>query len=72
MSTDITPPGGSYHYQAGESGNILVTEGTNTLTVNGGHLTVNGESYGLLQDGDSIQVDENGQVTVNGTPRWPE
>jgi hypothetical protein len=58
--------------QRGEAGEFSVTAGSTAVAVRGGRLTVNGKGYGLLRDGDSVRVDEDGQVTVNGAPRPPE
>jgi hypothetical protein len=58
--------------QRGEAETFSLTMGSTAVAVRGGRLTVNGKGYGLLKDGDSIRVDEDGQVTVNGAPRPPE
>jgi hypothetical protein len=75
------PAAASYRYevrgaggavQRGESGEFSLTVGSTAVSVRGGRPTVNGKGYGLLKDGDSIRVDEDGQVTVNGAPRPSE
>jgi hypothetical protein len=67
---EIRTVSGVNAYSEGES--ISVTGGEHTASVQGGRLTVNGKAYGALKDRDSVVIDENGKVTVNGTERSPE
>jgi hypothetical protein len=53
---------------------IEASAGNNTLVieVDGLKVTANGQRYGTLQPGDSILLDENGWVSVNGQKRSPQ
>jgi hypothetical protein len=75
------PIAASYKYKVkSSSGAVSMGEGASftanteqtTMSVQDGHLIVNRKGYGRLNDGDSIVVDENGRVTVNGSERSPE
>jgi hypothetical protein len=46
-----------------------VSVGSNRLEIKGGRLTVNGRAAGEVKPGDSILLDRDGQLTVNGQPR---
>jgi hypothetical protein len=67
---DVLGPGGSHTY--GESDNVMMTSGKNAVLVQDGRLSVNGKKYGLLNDKDTIVIDEDGKVKVNGVSRAPE
>lgn len=41
----------------------------NSLKLDNGKLTFNGQDCGTLEDKDQIQVDAKGKLTVNGKPR---
>jgi hypothetical protein len=52
----------------GKAPEFTVT-GKHSVSVKSGRLMVNGRDLGGLNDGDSILVDENAYVTVNGSER---
>jgi hypothetical protein len=71
----------SYSYEVrGEEGNVALgtgevinaNAGKNRLGINGGRVTANGKSYGSLKNGDSVLLDRDGQLSVNGQNRQPE
>ena len=74
--SDGSGPGCSYSVRgpSGESlglaSSFLVEQDGMTVQLQGGELTVDGESYGQLPAGSSIAV-EPGRVMVNGVERSP-
>jgi hypothetical protein len=46
-----------------------LTAGQNTLRVEGGRVLANGKDYGPVKAGDSVLLDEDGTLTVNGERR---
>ncbi|HWY86550.1 MAG TPA: hypothetical protein VNX28_07495 [Gemmataceae bacterium] len=71
----------SYSYEVrGEEGSVTLgtgevinaNAGKNRLGINGGRVTANGKSYGLLKNGDGVLLDRDGQLSVNGQKRQPE
>jgi hypothetical protein len=51
---------------------VDASSGKNRLQIQEGRMTVNGRSYGALKNGDSVLVDQDGQVFVNKEVRQPE
>ena len=49
-----------------------VTAGKNRLVIRGSLVTANGKSYGSVKNGDSVLLDKDGKLTVNGELRSPE
>jgi hypothetical protein len=45
------------------------TAGKNRLRVEGGRVIVNGKDYGPVKAGDSVLLDADGTLTVNGEKR---
>src|SRR5262245_33475494 len=43
-----------------------LTAGENTVRVQAGHLTANGKDYGEVKSGDSVLLDSDGTVSING------
>lgn len=67
---EVRRPGGGH--TKGQAATFSVQDGTNSVELKDGRLTVNGKSYGKIADGAKIVVDEAGKVTLNGQPRSPE
>jgi hypothetical protein len=51
------------------NGDVEVTLGSNRLQIKGGRMMVNGKDCGAVKDGDSVVLDDNGQVSVNQEKR---
>jgi hypothetical protein len=64
--------GGRGGYQRGQAESFSATAGKNSASLRDGRLTVNGKGYGRLNDGDSIVVEENGAVKINGAEQSPQ
>jgi hypothetical protein len=71
---------GSYSYeirgadgstQRGVASEFHAMAGKASLEVRGGRVIANGKDYGPVRDGDSILLDRDGQLSVNGEPRQP-
>lgn len=45
------------------------SSGESRLEFRGGRVVVNGEDCGRVDDGDTVLLDRDGRVYVNGTPR---
>jgi hypothetical protein len=45
------------------------TAGKNKLRVQGGRVTANGKEYGPVKSGDSVLLDTDGTVSINGEKR---
>jgi hypothetical protein len=54
---------------ASPSGPGQLTAGKNTLRVEGDRVIANGKDYGPVKAGDSVLLDEDGTLTVNGEKR---
>ena len=67
---EVRRPGGGH--TKGQAATFSVEDGTNTVELKDGRLTVNGKAFGTIAGGAKIVVDEAGKVTVNGQPRSPE
>lgn len=67
---EVRRPGGGH--TKGQAATFFVEDGTNTVELKNGRLSVNGKSHGVVAGGAKIVVDEGGKVTVNGQPRSPE
>ena len=37
-----------------------------------GNLNVNGKDFGAVKSGDKVHIDNDGKVSINGTPRTPK
>jgi hypothetical protein len=68
-SYEVRGEGAVSHGTASEP--LSVSAGKNALTIKDGRLTVNGKDYGTVKSGDSIVVDRDGQVSINGAKREP-
>ena len=78
--TTSVPPKASYSYEvrgegsasAGMGQTANTESGKNRLEIKNGQLTVNGDSYGSLANGDKVLVELDGRVFVNGEARQPK
>jgi hypothetical protein len=64
---EMRRPGGAFQRAQGTT--IALTMDNTSVSIQDGRLSMNGKSYGTLNDGDSVLIDENDQVTVNGAAR---
>ena len=67
---EVRRPGGGH--TKGQAATFFVEDGTNTVELKDGRLTVNDKSYGTIAGGAKVHVDEAGKVSINGQPRSPE
>jgi hypothetical protein len=49
-----------------------VTAGKNRLQIKDGKVTANGKAFGSVKRGDSVLLDRDGKLSVNGEQRSPE
>ncbi|MDQ1613358.1 MAG: uncharacterized protein QOG00_3289 [Pyrinomonadaceae bacterium] len=62
----VSPACWTYERSSSEQGKHNFNCGDTTVTIDGERLTVNGQSYGTLNQGDTVEV-EHGKVRVNST-----
>jgi hypothetical protein len=78
-TADVSPPGYLYEVR-GEDGSsnkgmaeqLDVTAGKNRLQIKDGKVTANGKAYGAIKRGDSVLLDRDGKLSVNGEQRSSE
>jgi len=46
------------------NGDLDVSVGSNHLQIKGGQVVANGKSWGVVKDGDTVILDDKGQVSV--------
>jgi hypothetical protein len=68
VSCEVRGQGGESSSFVGE-GYQEFTAGKNKLRVQGGRVTANGKEYGPVKSGDSVLLDADGTVTINGEKR---
>src|SRR5262245_38492016 len=76
----VRAPAANYSYEIRSEGGFTKGQGSsigafadgNRLEIRDGRLTVNAKRYGPLMDGDSILIEKDGTVFVNGQKRDPE
>jgi hypothetical protein len=68
VSYEVRGRGGNSLAQNVEGYRELIA-GSNTLRVKDGHITANGKDAGEVKQGDSVLLDVDGAVTVNGQKR---
>ena len=49
----------------------VVTNGSNRLNIKSGRIVANGRDYGPVKKGETVVLDADGRVTVNGVQRTP-
>ena len=77
----VQAPMPGYQYEVrGEDGSsnqgmaeeLDVTAGKNRLRIKDGNVTANGKAYGSVERGDSVLLDRDGTLSVNGEQRSSE
>jgi hypothetical protein len=70
VSYEARGEGGAVTRGVTERGSFTV--GKNTLELKGGRVFANGKDHGPVKEGDSVLLDADGQLSVNGEKRMPE
>jgi hypothetical protein len=68
VSCEVRGHGGSSSSVLGE-GYREFTAGKNKLRIEGGKVIANGKEFGSVKSGDSILLDDDGTVSINGQKR---
>jgi hypothetical protein len=67
VSYEVRGSGDSRSVAGGDSSEFIA--GTNKLQVQGGRVSANGKDYGPVKSGDSVLLDADGTLTINGEKR---
>ena len=67
VSWEVRGANGSFSRGSGESASV--SAGHNRLEIKNGEVFANARDAGPVKPGDTVLLDEDGRLTVNGSPR---